>query len=137
LTIERCARDVGGTCYGCGLRPVIVHLSWKSAYMQVFGVYWQSVLAGVTAVAHEGDRAPPRSAIEDLPKSRGAARAIRRETIRRSRAKVTMMAFADTGFDGRRTLAQTPEEVAQDAVDNDVHVIGISLRHKTLAPLIS
>jgi methylmalonyl-CoA mutase len=34
-------------------------------------------------------------------------------------------------------LFQTPEEAAQDAVDNDVHVIGISSQaagHKTLAP---
>ena len=34
-------------------------------------------------------------------------------------------------------LFQTPEEAAQDAIDNDVHVIGISSQaagHKTLAP---
>ena len=34
-------------------------------------------------------------------------------------------------------LFQTPEEAAQDAVDNDVHVVGISSQaagHKTLAP---
>ena len=36
-------------------------------------------------------------------------------------------------------LFQTPDEAAQDAVDNDVHVIGISSQaagHKTLAPLL-
>ena len=34
-------------------------------------------------------------------------------------------------------MFQTPEEAAQDAVDNDVHVVGISSQaagHKTLAP---
>jgi methylmalonyl-CoA mutase len=34
-------------------------------------------------------------------------------------------------------LFQTPEEAAQDAVDNDVHVVGVSSQaagHKTLAP---
>jgi methylmalonyl-CoA mutase len=34
-------------------------------------------------------------------------------------------------------LFQTPEEAAQDAIDNDVHVVGISSQaagHKTLAP---
>ena len=36
-------------------------------------------------------------------------------------------------------LFQTPEEAAQDAIDNDVHVIGISSQaagHKTLAPAL-
>ncbi|MCB1343628.1 MAG: cobalamin-dependent protein, partial [Pseudooceanicola sp.] len=47
-------------------------------------------------------------------------------------------AFADIGFDvDVGPLFQTPEEAAQDAIDNDVHVVGISSQaagHKTLAP---
>ena len=47
-------------------------------------------------------------------------------------------AFADIGFDvDVGPLFQTPDEAAQDAIDNDVHVIGISSQaagHKTLAP---
>ena len=47
-------------------------------------------------------------------------------------------AFADMGFDvDMGPLFQTPEEAAQDAIDNDVHVIGISSQaagHMTLAP---
>ncbi|MCB1328774.1 MAG: cobalamin-dependent protein, partial [Maritimibacter sp.] len=47
-------------------------------------------------------------------------------------------AFADIGFDvDVGPLFQTPEEAAQDAVDNDVHIVGISSQaagHKTLAP---
>ena len=53
-------------------------------------------------------------------------------------AKVIATAFADIGFDvDVGPLFQTPAEAAQDAVDNDVHVIGISSQaagHKTLAP---
>ncbi len=53
-------------------------------------------------------------------------------------AKVIATAFADMGFDvDVGPLFQTPEEAAQDAIDNDVHVIGISSQaagHRTLAP---
>jgi methylmalonyl-CoA mutase len=53
-------------------------------------------------------------------------------------AKVIATAFADIGFDvDVGPLFQTPAEAAQDAVDNDVHVVGISslaAGHKTLAP---
>ena len=53
-------------------------------------------------------------------------------------AKVIATAFADIGFDvDVGPLFQTPEEAANDAVDNDVHIIGISSQaagHKTLAP---
>ena len=53
-------------------------------------------------------------------------------------AKVIATAFADLGFDvDIGPLFQTPEEVAKDAVDADVHVIGISSQaagHKTLVP---
>ena len=48
--------------------------------------------------------------------------------------------FADLGFDvDVGTLFQTPEEVARQAVENDVHVIGISTQsggHKTLVPAL-
>ncbi|MDT0682137.1 methylmalonyl-CoA mutase [Roseicyclus sp. F158] len=53
-------------------------------------------------------------------------------------AKVIATAFADIGFDvDVGPLFQTPEEAARDAVDNDVHVVGISSQaagHKALAP---
>ena len=53
-------------------------------------------------------------------------------------AKVIATAFADIGFDvDVGPLFQTPLEAAQDAVDNDVHVIGLSSQaagHRTLAP---
>jgi methylmalonyl-CoA mutase len=53
-------------------------------------------------------------------------------------AKVIATAFADLGFDiDVGTLFQTPEEVARQAVENDVHVVGVSTQsggHKTLVP---
>jgi methylmalonyl-CoA mutase len=53
-------------------------------------------------------------------------------------AKVIATAFADLGFDvDMGPLFQTPAEAARDAVENDVHVIGVSSQaagHKTLVP---
>jgi len=54
--------------------------------------------------------------------------------------KVIATAFADTGFDvDIGPLFQTPEEAARQAIDNDVHVVGVSSQaagHKTLVPLL-
>jgi methylmalonyl-CoA mutase len=53
-------------------------------------------------------------------------------------AKVIATAFADIGFDvDIGPLFQTPEEAARHAIENDVHVVGISSQaagHKTLVP---
>ncbi len=53
-------------------------------------------------------------------------------------AKVIATAFADLGFDvDMGPLFQTPTEAARDAVEQDVHVVGISSQaagHKTLVP---
>jgi len=53
-------------------------------------------------------------------------------------AKVIATAFADIGFDvDVGPLFQTPGEVARDAVENDVHIVGVSslaAGHKTLVP---
>ncbi len=53
-------------------------------------------------------------------------------------AKVVASAFADAGFDvDVSPLFQTPEEVAKMAVENDVHVVGVSsmtAAHRTLIP---
>jgi len=55
-------------------------------------------------------------------------------------AKVIATAFADLGFDvDIAPLFQTPEEVVKQAIENDVHVIGISSQaagHKTLIKLL-
>ncbi len=53
-------------------------------------------------------------------------------------AKVIATAFADIGFDvDIGPLFQTPDEAARQAIENDVHVVGVSTQaagHKTLVP---
>ncbi len=55
-------------------------------------------------------------------------------------AKVVSTGYADIGFDvDIGPLFQTPAEAAKQAVENDVHVLGISslaAGHKTLIPLV-
>ena len=56
-------------------------------------------------------------------------------------AKVIATAFADIGFDvDIGPLFQTPEEAARQAVENDVHIVGVSSQaagHKTLVPALA
>jgi methylmalonyl-CoA mutase len=53
-------------------------------------------------------------------------------------AKIIATAFADIGFDvDMGPLFQTPQEVAKQAIENDVHIVGVSslaAGHKTLVP---
>ena len=53
-------------------------------------------------------------------------------------AKIIATAFADLGFDiDLSPLFSTPQEVARQAVENDVHLVGVSSQaagHKTLVP---
>ncbi|MEX2363712.1 MAG: cobalamin-dependent protein, partial [Balneolaceae bacterium] len=55
-------------------------------------------------------------------------------------AKVISTSFADLGFDvDIGPLFQTPEEAARQAVENDVHILGVSslaAGHKTLVPQV-
>jgi len=55
-------------------------------------------------------------------------------------AKVVATGYADLGFDvDMGPLFQTPEEAAKQAVENDVHVLGVSslaAGHKTLVPSV-
>ena len=101
-------------------------------------------LAGVYGAAYEGDEsfAVIQKSIEGFAEAEG--RRPRLLVVKMGQdghdrgAKVIATAFADIGFDvDVGPLFQTPAEAAQDAVDNDVHVIGISSQaagHKTLAP---
>lgn len=101
-------------------------------------------LAGVYGAAYEGDEgfAAIQKSVEDFAQTEG--RRPRMLVVKMGQdghdrgAKVIATAFADIGFDvDVGPLFQTPAEAAQDAIDNDVHVIGISSQaagHKTLAP---
>ncbi|MDN5786048.1 methylmalonyl-CoA mutase [Pseudorhodobacter sp.] len=101
-------------------------------------------LAGVYGAAYAGDTgfAAIQKDVEDFAEEEG--RRPRMLVVKMGQdghdrgAKVIATAFADIGFDvDVGPLFQTPEEAAQDAIDNDVHIIGISSQaagHKTLAP---
>ncbi|QGX97797.1 methylmalonyl-CoA mutase [Roseovarius faecimaris] len=113
---------------------------------KVFGRHRAEVktLAGVYGAAYEGDEgfAAIQRSVEEFAEEEG--RRPRMLVVKMGQdghdrgAKVIATAFADIGFDvDVGPLFQTPEEAAQDAVDNDVHVIGVSSQaagHKTLAP---
>ncbi|MEJ1969860.1 MAG: methylmalonyl-CoA mutase [Rhizomicrobium sp.] len=120
----------------------------SDAMESVFGRHSAQIrsISGVYGAAYEGDNA--------FGAIRGDVEAFAREEGRRPRmlvakmgqdghdrgAKVIATAFADLGFDvDIGALFQTPEEVAKDAIDADVHVVGISSQaagHLTLVPLL-
>ncbi len=116
------------------------------AMEKVFGRHRAEVktLAGVYGAAYEGDDAfaAIQKDVEAFAEAEG--RRPRMLVVKMGQdghdrgAKVIATAFADIGFDvDVGPLFQTPEEAAQDAIDNDVHVVGISSQaagHKTLAP---
>ena len=113
---------------------------------KIFGRHRAEVktLAGVYGAAYEGDAgfAAIQKDVETFAEEEG--RRPRMLVVKMGQdghdrgAKVIATAFADIGFDvDVGPLFQTPAEAAQDAVDNDVHVVGISSQaagHKTLAP---
>ncbi|MDT8855294.1 methylmalonyl-CoA mutase [Paracoccaceae bacterium Fryx2] len=116
------------------------------AMEKIFGRHRAEVrtLSGVYGAAYEGDDgfAAIQKDVEAFAEEEG--RRPRMLVVKMGQdghdrgAKVIATAFADIGFDvDVGQLFQTPEEAAQDAIDNDVHVIGISslaAGHKTLAP---
>ena len=118
----------------------------SDAMEKVFGRHRAEVktLAGVYGAAYDGDEgfAQIQRDVEAFAEAEG--RRPRMLVVKMGQdghdrgAKVIATAFADIGFDvDVGPLFQTPEEAAQDAVDNDVHIIGISSQaagHKTLAP---
>jgi methylmalonyl-CoA mutase len=116
------------------------------ALEQVFGRHRAEVRtrAGVSGAAYAGDEGfaaiqkdVEAFAIEEGRRPRMLVVKMGQDGHDRG-AKVIATAFADIGFDvDVGPLFQTPQEAAQDAIDNDVHVIGISSQaagHKTLAP---
>jgi methylmalonyl-CoA mutase len=90
--------------------------------------YWNALKADIAAFADAQGRRP-RVMISKLGQD-GHDRG----------AKVVATAFADLGFDvDMGPLFQTPEECARQAIENDVHAVGVSTLaagHKTLVPAI-
>jgi methylmalonyl-CoA mutase len=120
----------------------------SSAMEEVYGRHRAEVrtLSGVYGAAYAGDEGF-ESIKEDMERfAEQEGRRPRMLVVKMGQdghdrgAKVIATAFADMGFDvDVGPLFQTPDEAAQDAVDNDVHVVGISSQaagHKTLAPLL-
>jgi len=112
----------------------------------VFGRHRATIrsISGVYGAAYEGDETYARvhEAVEEFARREG--RRPRLLVVKLGQdghdrgAKVIATAFADLGFDvDVGPLFQTPEEAARDAVENDVHVVGVSSQaagHKTLVP---
>ena len=118
----------------------------SDAMEAVFGRHKAEVrtIAGVYGHAYEGD--------DDFTELQGEIDAFAEAEGRRPRilvakmgqdghdrgAKVIATAFADLGFDvDMGPLFQTPAEAARDAVEQDVHIVGVSSQaagHKTLVP---
>ena len=116
------------------------------ALERVFGRYRPVIrtIAGVYGAAYDGD--------EGFAAIQAATRAFADDHGRRPRmlvvklgqdghdrgAKVIATAFADIGFDvDLGPLFQTPREAARQAMENDVHVIGVSTQagaHRSLVP---
>jgi methylmalonyl-CoA mutase len=120
----------------------------SDAMEKIFGRHRAEIrsISGVYGGAYEGDNAfaAIKGDIESFEKDEG--RRPRMLVAKMGQdghdrgAKVIATAFADLGFDvDIGPLFQTPEEVAKDAIEADVHVVGISSQaagHKTLVPLL-
>jgi len=149
VALEQAARSGQGNLLALAVeaaraRATVGEIS--DAMEKAFGRHRAEVktLAGVYGAAYEGDA--------DFAAIQADVAAFAEKEGRRPRmlvvkmgqdghdrgAKVIATAFADIGFDvDVGPLFQTPAEAAQDAIDNDVHIVGISSQaagHKTLAP---
>lgn len=147
--LTRCARSGEGNLLALSIRAARARATngeISKALEKAWGRHKAIVrsVAGVYSAEYdaEADIASVRRATDDFARSEG-----RRPRIMVAKmgqdghdrgAKVIAAAFADMGFDvDIAPLFQTPAEVAKQAVENDVHVVGISslaAGHKTLLP---
>jgi methylmalonyl-CoA mutase len=118
----------------------------SDAMERVFGRHKAEVrsISGVYGAAYENDDefVAMRNAVAEFAKAEGRQPRILVAKMGQDGhdrgAKVVGTAFADLGFDvDFGPLFETPAEVAKAAVENDVHVVGVSSQaagHKTLVP---
>ena len=146
-----CAENGGGNLLECALAAARARASVgeiSDALERVWSRHRAVTpsISGVYAAAYEGD--------EGFARIRADIEAFAREEGRRPRmlvvklgqdghdrgARIIATAFADLGFDvDVGPLFQTPEEAARQAIENDVHVVGVSSQaagHKTLVPAL-
>ncbi|MAH83150.1 MAG: methylmalonyl-CoA mutase [Rhodospirillaceae bacterium TMED8] len=103
-------------------------------------------ISGVYGLAYEGDAAFNKICEDVASFAEVEGRRPRMLVVKMGQdghdrgAKVIATAFADIGFDvDLGVLFQTPEEAACEAIENDVHVVGVSSQaagHKTLVPAL-
>jgi methylmalonyl-CoA mutase len=118
----------------------------SSALEGVYGRYQATIrsISGVYAGEWEGDEGLARIRTDIASFAEEEGRRPRLMVVKMGQdghdrgAKVIATAFADLGFDvDIGPLFQTPQEAARAAIENDVHVIGVSSQaagHKTLVP---
>ena len=118
----------------------------SDALERPFGRYRAEVrsISGVYSAAYEGDEGFDKIVADVAAFAEAEGRRPRMMVVKMGQdghdrgAKVIATAFADIGFDvDIGPLFQTPEEAARDAIENDVHVVGVSTQaagHKTLVP---
>ena len=105
-----------------------------------------SSISGVYGAAYEGDEGFQKIRKDVAAFAEAEGRRPRMLVVKMGQdghdrgAKVIATAFADIGFDvDVGPLFQTPDEAARQAIENDVHVIGVSSQaagHKTLVPAL-
>jgi methylmalonyl-CoA mutase len=118
----------------------------SDALEQVFNRHRATIrsISGVYGSAYEGDEGYEqiRREIDEFAETEGRRPRILVVKLGQDGhdrgAKVIATAFADIGFDvDVGPLFQTPDEAARDAIENDVHIVGVSSQaagHKTLVP---
>ena len=149
--LARAARSDGGNLLEAAIaasraRATVGEIS--DALAEVFGRHRAVVqsISGVYAGAYGngGELQDVRRAVAEFAEAEG--RRPRMLVVKMGQdghdrgAKVIATAFADLGFDvDIGPLFQTPGEVARQAIENDVHVVGVSTQaggHKTLVPAL-
>src|SRR6185503_14821971 len=149
--LTECARSGRGNLLELGIEAIRARATVgevSDALEQVFGRHRADIqkVTGVYAKAYDS--------AEGWEQLKGEIAAFAREQGRRPRvmisklgqdghdrgSKVVATAFADLGYDvDIGPLFQTPEECARQAIENDVHAVGVSTLaagHKTLVPAI-
>ena len=150
IELEKCAKDDGNlmafAIEAAKQRATVGEISL--AMENVFGRHKavSQSISGVYRKEYEGDEdfMNVEDKIKDFEKTQGRRPRILVVKLGQDGhdrgAKVIATAFADMGFDvDIGPLFQTPEEAARDAVENDVHIIGVSSQaagHKTLIPIL-
>ena len=150
IELEKCAKDDGNlmafAIEAAKQRATVGEISL--AMENVFGRHKavSQSISGVYRKEYEGDEdfMNVEDKIKDFEKAQGRRPRILVVKLGQDGhdrgAKVIATAFADMGLDvDIGPMFQTPEEAAKDAVENDVHIIGVSSQaagHKTLIPIL-